>query len=76
MCLFHMHFLKENALRSFFSQNGFPPRCHMMLPLRAHATVTHMGFLHAGAMENLTYTRDSNSPDLCTVIQGAPEQSF
>ena len=45
----------QHGNSSFFSQNDFPPRSQMRLPLRACATVTSTRFLHAGAMENATY---------------------
>ena len=47
----------QHGNSSFFSQNGFPPRCQMMLSLRACATVRRTRFLHSGAMENVTCTR-------------------
>ena len=43
----------QHGNSSFFSLNGFPPRCQMTLPLRARATVTSTRFHHAGAMENV-----------------------
>ena len=58
-----MHFLQENApqcnmeIVRFSPKTVSPPRCQMKLPLRAGATVTSTRFLHAGAMENVTYTR-------------------
>ena len=63
MCLIHMHFLQENALQcnmeivQFSPKKGFPPCCQMTLPLRARATIRSTRFLHADAMENVTYTR-------------------
>ena len=42
----------------------------MALPLRAHATIMSMHFLQAVAWENLTYTRNANSPELC--CKGSP----
>ena len=47
----------QHGNSSFFSLNGFPPRCQMTLPIRARATVMSTCFHHAGAMENVTYTR-------------------
>ena len=47
----------QHGNSSVFSQKGFPPCCQMTLPLRARATVRSTRFLHADAMENVTYTR-------------------
>ena len=61
MCLIHMHFLQENALQCNMEIVQFSPkkvsRHAVMLPLRARATVRSTRFLHADAMENVTYTR-------------------
>ena len=75
MCLFHMHFcppkkMVYNPTVCVFFKNDFAQSCHMTLPLQACPTVTSTRFHHVGARENLTYTRNANSPELCTIAQG------
>ena len=57
MCLFYMYFRQENTLQSnmvivrFSPKTVSPPRCYLMLPLRARATVMSTCFFHARAIE-------------------------
>ena len=56
MCLFHMYFCQEKALQCNMVIVHFSPKT-VSSTLSNDVTVTSTRYRHAGAMENVTYTR-------------------